>query len=187
MLNETLVALQCTLPQQWLEVSQKRGVGHAVLAGILQTCLETYSFSYCVMAGIHALHQYASAYSQDVTFCSIQSTADEAIQDVEDSAPLVDKLAAAVQSRADWQETANTLRQQADSLDVTDCYDAHMEMGTFLASRFVLPKERCMFAMAQLCLTGISNTDSGLQSSVCICRSCAASRRPVTPNKRWVS
>ena len=49
---------------------------------------------------------------------------------------LVDKLAQALeQEEGVWQETAASLRQHADALDSPDCYDAHMEIGTLLASR----------------------------------------------------
>ncbi len=48
---------------------------------------------------------------------------------------LVDKLAQALQQDGAWQQTAQTLRQQADALDTTDSYDAHMEMGMLLTAR----------------------------------------------------
>lgn len=57
-------------------------------------------------------------------------------QEHQGCAALVDQLALAVDQGNDaWQETAAALRQHADALDSVDCYDAHMEMGTLLASR----------------------------------------------------
>lgn len=57
-------------------------------------------------------------------------------QEHQSCAALVDQLALAVdQGNGAWQETAAALRQHADALDSVDCYDAHMEMGTLLASR----------------------------------------------------
>ena len=57
-------------------------------------------------------------------------------QEQQGCAPLVDQLALAVEQGSDaWQETAAALRQHADALSSVDCYDAHMEMGTLLASR----------------------------------------------------
>lgn len=105
------------------------------------------------------------------------------MQDIKDSAALVDKLAAAVQSRADWQETAQTLRQQADSLDAADRYDAHMEMGTLLASRSVLHKEGCTFAMAQLCLSGIKQHPFWV-AVICMYLSTMCSKQKACDTKR---
>lgn len=57
-------------------------------------------------------------------------------QEHQGCAALVDHLALAVDlGDHAWQETAAALRQRADGLDSADCYDAHMEMGTLLASR----------------------------------------------------
>lgn len=47
----------------------------------------------------------------------------------------MDELADALKHGVAWQQTAQALRQRADSLDSADCYDAHMEMGMLLASR----------------------------------------------------
>lgn len=58
-------------------------------------------------------------------------------QDSLSGGALVDTLADALQSGAEWQQTAQMLRQKADSLDSADRYDAHMEMGMLLASRLV--------------------------------------------------
>lgn len=57
-------------------------------------------------------------------------------QEHEGCAALVDNLALAM-AMGDhaWLETAAALRQRADALGSADCYDAHMEMGTLLASR----------------------------------------------------
>lgn len=57
-------------------------------------------------------------------------------QEHQSCAALVDELVLAMNLKdGTWQETAATLRRRADALDSADCYDAHMEMGTLLASR----------------------------------------------------
>ena len=50
------------------------------------------------------------------------------------------------QDSAAWQQLLEGLRQRADAFDPPDAYDAHMEMGFLLASRWVacpLPMTAC--------------------------------------------
>ena len=60
---------------------------------------------------------------------------------------LVDELAEALQQNdADWQQKADALRQRADALNSTDRYDAHMEMGMLLTTRYPTALLRTCYA-----------------------------------------
>ena len=71
---------------------------------------------------------------EDLTKATVTSAPEP--QERQGCAALVDDLALAVDlGDHAWQDAAAALRRRADALDSADCYDAHMEMGTMLASR----------------------------------------------------